>query len=266
MLLNAQKRDMKPRFVSLVLSAGIIVLDQATKLIVTLTVPTGRSVTVIDDFFRIIHVQNPAIAFSIGRNLAAGTQRTLFGFLPLLVIALLLLYYLFTREKLTGFQRWTFAALLGGGLGNYVDRIFRPAGRGGFPGFPLLRDPGDGAMAHVQPCGCNRGGFRDPPFHIVSHPVTAFEGDHMSSGSKMVLFFLAATVFNLAVMAVLIVIFVIAARLVPVQAVSMAILFIGLIASIVLTFMIYAWVMKKVTVRFQLEKHIPQLFKGKRKG
>ncbi|MGO9410692.1 MAG: hypothetical protein ACLQCB_08050 [Spirochaetia bacterium] len=88
----------------------------------------------------------------------------------------------------------------------------------------------------------------------------------MSSGSKMVLFFLAATVFDLAVMAVLIVIFVIAARLVPVQAVSMAILFIGLIASIVLTFMIYAWVMKKVTVRFQLEKHIPQLFKGKRKG
>jgi type VI protein secretion system component VasK len=88
----------------------------------------------------------------------------------------------------------------------------------------------------------------------------------MSSGSKMVLFFLAATVFNLVVMAVLIVVFVIAARLVPVQAVSMAILFIGLIASMVLTFMIYAWVMKKVTVRFQLEKHIPQLFKGKKKA
>jgi Na+-driven multidrug efflux pump len=88
----------------------------------------------------------------------------------------------------------------------------------------------------------------------------------MSSGSKMVLFFLAATVFNLAVMAILVVIFVIAARLVPVQALSVAILFIGLIASIVLTFMIYAWVMKKVTARFQLEKHIPQLFKGKKRG
>ena len=88
----------------------------------------------------------------------------------------------------------------------------------------------------------------------------------MSSGSKMVLFFLAATVFNLLVMAILVVIFVIAARLVPVQAVSIAILFIGLIASIVLTFMIYAWVMKKVTARFQLEKHIPQLFKGKKRS
>ncbi len=128
MLLNVQKRDMKPRLVSLILSAGIILLDQVSKLIVTLSVPRGRGVAVIDDFFRIIHVQNPAIAFSIGRSLAEGTQRTLFSFLPLLVIVLLFLYYLFTREKLTGFQRWTFAALLGGGLGNYVDRIFRPAG------------------------------------------------------------------------------------------------------------------------------------------
>ncbi|HVP18726.1 MAG TPA: hypothetical protein VMU36_06995 [Spirochaetia bacterium] len=88
----------------------------------------------------------------------------------------------------------------------------------------------------------------------------------MSSGSKMVLFFLAATVFNLAVMLVLVVIFVIAARLVPVQALSMIILFGGLIASIVLTFMIYAWVMKKVSARLHLERHIPQLFKGKRKS
>jgi len=88
----------------------------------------------------------------------------------------------------------------------------------------------------------------------------------MTSGSKMVVFFLAATVFNLIVMAVLVMIFVIAARLVPVQGLSIAILFIGLIASIVLTFMIYAWVMKKVTARFQLEKHIPQLFKGKKKN
>ena len=88
----------------------------------------------------------------------------------------------------------------------------------------------------------------------------------MSSGSKMVLFFLAATVFNLAVMLVLVVIFVIVARLVPIQALSMIILFGGLIGSIVLTFIIYAWVMKKVTARFQLEKHIPQLFKGKKRS
>jgi len=88
----------------------------------------------------------------------------------------------------------------------------------------------------------------------------------MSSGSKMVVFFLVATVFNLAIMAIFIVIFVVAARLVPIQTLSLAILFLGLIASIVLTFMIYAWVMKKATIRFQLDKHIPQLFKGKKRS
>ena len=88
----------------------------------------------------------------------------------------------------------------------------------------------------------------------------------MSSGSKMALFFLCATVFNLAVMAALIAIFFILAALVPIDALRIALIFIGLIASIVLTFLFYAWVMKKVSVRFQLEKHIPQLFKGKKKA
>ena len=88
----------------------------------------------------------------------------------------------------------------------------------------------------------------------------------MSSCSKMVLFFLAATVFNLAVMAALIVIFFVFAALIPINSLRLVLIFVGLIASIVLTFMIYAWLMKKVSVRLQLEKHIPQLFKGKRKS
>ncbi len=87
----------------------------------------------------------------------------------------------------------------------------------------------------------------------------------MSSGSKMALFFLCATIFNLAVMAALIAIFFILAALIPVDAVRIAVIFIGLIASIVLTFLIYAWVMKRVSAKLELEKHIPQLFKGKRR-
>ncbi len=128
MILNTKKRDIKSKLLPLVLSAGVILLDQLTKLIVISTVPKGKVVTVIGDFFRIIHIQNPAIAFSIGQSISAGPRRTLFSLLPLAVIALLFLYYLLTRDPLTRLQKWTFAALLGGGLGNYVDRIFRPAG------------------------------------------------------------------------------------------------------------------------------------------
>jgi signal peptidase II len=79
-------------------------------------------------FRSIIHVQNPNIVFSIGRGLAAGTRRPLFAILPLVVTAIIFLYYMLSRDELSGFQRWCFGALIGGGLGNYVDRIFRPQG------------------------------------------------------------------------------------------------------------------------------------------
>ena len=128
MVLNTAKQDMKSRLPPLILSAGIIAADQLAKFVVILTIPLGGGVKVIGDFFRIIHVQNPAIAFSIGRGIEAGARRTLFMLLPLIVIALLFLYYLFTRDPLTRFQKWCFGALVGGGLGNYVDRIFRPDG------------------------------------------------------------------------------------------------------------------------------------------
>ena len=127
-MLVRKKRDLTPRLYPLILSAGIILLDQAAKLAIVLAVPVGRVISVIGDFFRIIHVQNPAIGFSIGRNLNAAIRRPLFAFLPLAVVALVSLYYFFTRDEITRFQRWCFGALIGGGLGNYVDRIFRPAG------------------------------------------------------------------------------------------------------------------------------------------
>jgi signal peptidase II len=136
--------DWKSRLIPLCLTAGIMIVDQVSK-ILTVQLVSGRppafpggppGIKVIGDFFRILFVQNTAIAFSIGSGLPAGTQRTLFGFLPIVVIGVLLLYYLFTRDPLTRFQRWCFAALVGGGLGNFVDRIFRPAGVVDFLDFP----------------------------------------------------------------------------------------------------------------------------------
>jgi hypothetical protein len=87
----------------------------------------------------------------------------------------------------------------------------------------------------------------------------------VTSTSKMVLFFVAATVFNILLMSILVIIFWVLAALVPVPNIRLIILFVGFIASIVLTFLAYGRVMKWVTVRYELEKHIPQLFKGRRK-
>lgn len=90
----------------------------------------------------------------------------------------------------------------------------------------------------------------------------------MSSTAKLVLFFLAATVFNIGLMVVFIAIVIIVLRLAlgasPNPLVFQVVLFVGFLASIVGTFLIYGKLIKAVTVKWNLEKHIPQLFKKKR--
>jgi signal peptidase II len=117
-------RDTKAKLLPLVLTAGVILADQLVKWIVTKTLPYGRPVEVIGDFLRLVYVQNPNIGFSIGRALGGGGRFVLARLLPLVVSGILLVYYLVGKD-ITRFQRWVLAAVLGGGLGNYVDRIFR---------------------------------------------------------------------------------------------------------------------------------------------
>jgi signal peptidase II len=117
-------RDAKAKLLPLVLTAGVIAADQLVKWIVTRTLPYGRPVEVIGEFLRLVYVQNPNIGFSIGRGLGGGGRFVLARLLPLIVSGILFVYYLVGKD-ISRFQRWVLAAVLGGGLGNYVDRIFR---------------------------------------------------------------------------------------------------------------------------------------------
>jgi hypothetical protein len=86
----------------------------------------------------------------------------------------------------------------------------------------------------------------------------------MSKNAKLALFFLGATVFNIVLMIALIAVFFLLARVVPVDSIRVIIILVGFMASIVITFLVYGRVMKWVTVKLELEKNIPQLFKKKK--
>ena len=89
----------------------------------------------------------------------------------------------------------------------------------------------------------------------------------MSSTGKMVLFFLTATVFNILLMVGLAIVFLLGIwRILGANpGVAMPLSIVGLIAAMVLTFLIYGRAMKWVTIKYDLQKHIPQLFKGRKK-
>ncbi len=91
----------------------------------------------------------------------------------------------------------------------------------------------------------------------------------MNKTANLVLFMIIATVFNVVLMMGLALgIFLLVSSipgLAANEALSVPLLLLGLVGAVVLTFVIYGWLMKKVSKRFKLEQHVPQLFKTKKK-
>ncbi|MDR0583335.1 MAG: signal peptidase II [Treponema sp.] len=120
----------KARTLPLILTGLVILADQGIKFFIVKNWP--RSGTLIRDVFgnellQIWHVRNKAIAFSLGSGIPDGLRPTLFVILPLLVLGLLFWYYL-KSDDFTPLQRWAASGIFGGGIGNIIDRIFRPDG------------------------------------------------------------------------------------------------------------------------------------------
>lgn len=119
-------------WIPLLLTVAIVVLDQITKYLVVAYIEpvyeAGFHIEVFGDVFRLIHARNPGIAFSLGADLPELLRRALFTVFPLIVIAVLLVYYVRNGEGFTALERWSIAGIVGGGIGNLIDRIFRPQG------------------------------------------------------------------------------------------------------------------------------------------
>jgi len=121
---NTTRRPLLP----FALTALIMVLDQVTKALIVAKIELGTiGWSAMGDFFWLVRQQNTGIAFSMGDNLGVTLRTVLFIALPLILVTGLLVYY-FRSDEPTTFQRWTIAGIVAGGLGNLIDRVFRPLG------------------------------------------------------------------------------------------------------------------------------------------
>ncbi|MBE6350107.1 MAG: signal peptidase II [Spirochaetaceae bacterium] len=123
-----EKNPISKKLWPLTLLLGVLALDVLTKCLIVHFIPQNTvGFNVIGDFFRIIHVRNPGIAFSIGYSLSDTLRSILFAVVPFLVIILVMVVY-FRNNDFTQLQRWAICGIVGGGLGNLIDRFFRPDG------------------------------------------------------------------------------------------------------------------------------------------
>jgi signal peptidase II len=108
--------DRRPWPVFIGLAGLIVVLDQVTKAWLVSFLAPGESVPVAGDWIRLVHSQNNGGLFGLLRGQAA-----LFGLVSLVVVALIVLYH--ARAKPSRYLSITLGLLLGGAIGNVVDRF-----------------------------------------------------------------------------------------------------------------------------------------------
>lgn len=119
---------MMKRLRPFILSAAIILVDQLTKAWIVATIPEDSvGYSFLGGFLRIIHVRNDAVAFSLGSSLDVPLKVVLFIVLPIALVSFLSFLMVSTRHEgeLTELDLWCLAGIVGGGVGNLIDRLFR---------------------------------------------------------------------------------------------------------------------------------------------
>ena len=98
---------------------GVLVLDQLTKAWVRAGMTLNETIPVVGDVIRLTYIHNEGAAF--GLSIGQHSSKV---FLVLAAIAsLLVLYLLLTAPRGERMQRIALALILGGALGNIIDRI-----------------------------------------------------------------------------------------------------------------------------------------------
>ncbi|MBW1975034.1 MAG: signal peptidase II [Deltaproteobacteria bacterium] len=102
---------------------GVLLCDQCTKYLVIHHVRPGDSLSVVEGFFRIVNIRNAGGAFNIFSDGGSSDAKRIF-FAIIAMAAVVVLHVVVKRMKKPGLWHVVpFGLILGGALGNLVDRL-----------------------------------------------------------------------------------------------------------------------------------------------
>jgi signal peptidase II len=88
--------------------------------------PRKRFITVSENFFHIRYEENPGAAFGLFRDYAPRTRALLFHGVSLAAVVLIVFSFIKLRgDRSEVWARWGLPLVLGGALGNWIDRLAR---------------------------------------------------------------------------------------------------------------------------------------------
>lgn len=111
---------MKKKYIIISIIIGLLIIaDQLSKVLVIKLLGFGKSVIIIDNFFKFSCIKNTGISF----GLLSG-YRIIIILLTLLIVGFLL-YELIKSKKNNKLFFISSILIIGGALGNLIDRVFR---------------------------------------------------------------------------------------------------------------------------------------------
>lgn len=120
-------KNKKELFLPFLLTAAVILADQLTKLWVLKTIePYTVGKVFFGDLLKIILVYNTGAAFSFGHTLTGFPRLLILCIMPVIFICIFV--WIYFKNSFSRFERWTICGIFGGGIGNLIDRFFRPQG------------------------------------------------------------------------------------------------------------------------------------------
>ena len=105
-------------FLALIIGAVIAIVDQIIKYFVSTYLEPVGTVNVIDNLFKLTYVENRGVAFGMFTDM-----RWVFVVLTSAMLALIIIY-MFKKKPSGKFFYITSGLIIGGGIGNLIDRIF----------------------------------------------------------------------------------------------------------------------------------------------
>ena len=114
---------MKNKYVLLFFVSGVlIVMDQYTKLMVSLHIPLNYSVKVVEDFFNLTHIRNSGVAFGLFASQQSEYKALMFiAISTIAIIAILVIFHQTPKEK--KMVQTGLTLLFSGAIGILIDRI-----------------------------------------------------------------------------------------------------------------------------------------------
>jgi len=105
---------------SLVVASLVVAIDQVTKFLITNKIYLHSKKVIISNFINLVHIKNKGIAFGIFNK--PGTECYILSGITIIAI-FFIIYMIFTEGKKSLFISIPLGLILGGAIGNLIDRI-----------------------------------------------------------------------------------------------------------------------------------------------